>query len=725
LIARYLSGGRRSRWPALALLLLLALARPAAAAAPGPAAAPSAAELQTLVDTLQNDNARAALVGQLQALIAAQRKAAPPQPAAPRDFVAELSHRLNAFAEEVLAGVAVILDAPHVVAWAQYQITDKAARLRWGEVLFACAVVFGLAFAAEWAVRRGVAGLARRLSPPQNGARALRLSFAAIGLALAMLPVAAYAGAALVAMAIVLPPYSLGREAIALLVEATIAARLVLAAAKAVLVPGPAWPRFVPAGEETRNYLLIWARRFTWWTAFGYAVAGAAWWLGIPGADYALMLKLVGFGLAILGIVFVLQNREAVGRWIAGRAAAEPGGWARLRRHFAETWHVLAIFYIGAVYLAYSLHDEGGSAFVLRSTALSLVAIVAARLLVRAVARLSERGFAIAPDLKARLPLLEARANRYLPVVIGIASAAVYAVTALVILQAWGLGAFGWFATGFGRRVGGALLSSALVLAAALLFWEILAAAIERSLAALDHNGAPARTRRRTLLPLLRTTMLIVIVVIAALVILSQIGLDIAPLLAGAGVVGVAIGFGSQALIKDIITGIFILIEDQIAVGDIVDVGKEHAGVVEAISIRTIRLRDLGGVVHTVPFSEVTTVKNQTRDFAFAVARVTIAYGEDIDRVVEILRGVCDELASDPEFAPLILDRFDYQGVDALNEFSVVLLLRVRTLPGKQFVVGRALNRLIKIALEKHGVASRDPAPVILSGPIAGASDAA
>ena len=169
------------------------------------------------------------------------------------------------------------------------------------------------------------------------------------------------------------------------------------------------------------------------------------------------------------------------------------------------------------------------------------------------------------------------------------------------------------------------------------------------------------------------------IVAIAALIVLSQIGIDIAPLLAGAGVIGVAIGFGSQALIKDIITGLFILVEDQIAVGDIVDVGKEHAGVVEAISIRTIRLRDQGGVVHTVPFSEVTSVKNLTKDFAYAVARVGIAYGENVDRVVEILRGVCDELAEDEEIGPLILDRFDYQGVDSLNEYSVVLLLRVRT----------------------------------------------
>jgi small conductance mechanosensitive channel len=348
--------------------------------------------------------------------------------------------------------------------------------------------------------------------------------------------------------------------------------------------------------------------------------------------------------------------------------------------------------------------------------------IVGARLLVRFVEELSAHGFAVAPELKAHFPLLEQRANRYLPILTGLVSAAVYVLAALAVLQAWDFGSFAWFETGIGRRVTGGLLSIALVLAIALAAWEIFAAAIERHLAALDANGAPSRARRRTLLPLLRTTMLCVIVVIAALIILSQIGINIAPLLAGAGVVGLAIGFGSQALVKDIITGLFILIEDQIAVGDIVDVGKDHAGVVEAISMRTIRLRDQGGVVHTVPFSEVTSIKNMTKDYAYAVARVGIAYGEDIDRVAEILRGVCDELMADETTGPLILDPFDYQGVDRLDEFSVILLLRVRTLPGKQFSVGRALNQLIKIAFEKHGIAGRDPSPVLVTGPAATAA---
>jgi len=727
------AGGRLPRLMAAMLLAFLcatsfgwaAATKPAAPPPPPPppstsaGGAPSAAELQRLVDTLQNDKARSALVGQLQALIAAQRAAVPAAPAAPADFIAELSHHFNDLTGEMLAGVAVAFEAPRIVAWASHQVSDDAARALWSEVLLDCAIVFGSAVLAEWVVRRGFARLGRKETAPRPRRNLVRLAFAVLGLVVELLPVAAFAGAAVFAMAITLPPFSPGRAAISLLVQAIIIARLILAAAKAVLVPGPAWPNLIPAGEETRNYLLIWVRRFTWWCFIGFGIAGAAWWLGVPGAIYALMLKAVGLGLTVFGVVFILQNRAPVARWIEGRAASGAGGWARLRRHLGETWHVLAIVYLVSIFLAYSLHDEGGTAYVLRATAVSLAVIVAARLLVHAIERLSRRGLAVAPEIKERFPFLEQRANRYLSLVIGIADAALYGLVALVVMQAWGFAAFAWFGSGPGRRVAGVLLSSALVLAIALVAWEILAGAIERNLATLDHDGAPSRTRRRTLLPLLRTSMAGVLAVIAALTILSQIGVDIGPLLAGAGVIGVAIGFGSQALIKDIITGLFILIEDQVAVGDIADLGKDHAGVVEAISIRTIRLRDLSGVVHTVPFSEVTSVKNLTRDYAYAVARVAIAYGEDIDRVVELLGGACDELAADPELGPAILDPFDYQGVDSLDEFSTVLLLRVRTLPGKQFNVGRALNRLIKLTLEKNHIATRSPSPVSLSVPAA------
>src|SRR4029077_16377195 len=153
--------------------------------------------------------------------------------------------------------------------------------------------------------------------------------------------------------------------------------------------------------------------------------------------------------------------------------------------------------------------------------------------------------------------------------------------------------------------------------------------------------------------------------------------------------------------------------------------GKDHKGVVEAITVRTIRMRDLSGTVHTVPFSEVTSVKNLSKEFSYAVARIAISYREDIDRVVEILRGVGGQLAQDETLQAFILDPFEYMGVDALDESSVVLVVRIRTLPGKQLTVGRAFNRLIKIAFDEHGIVSRDPTPIVMLNAPAALDDSA
>src|SRR6185312_7049246 len=164
---------------------------------------------------------------------------------------------------------------------------------------------------------------------------------------------------------------------------------------------------------------------------------------------------------------------------------ARAAGWRRLRRRLAETWHILAIVYILGIFVVYALQVAGGFIYLLRATALSLVAIVGARLLVRFAERASARGFAIAPDLRTRFPTLEQRANRYLPILTSLVRAIVYLVALLVVLQAWDVGSFAWFDTELGRKVTGIALSVATVLGIALAVWEIFSAAIERHLSTL------------------------------------------------------------------------------------------------------------------------------------------------------------------------------------------------------------------------------------------------
>lgn len=724
-LSRAMIGKHRILGPVIALLLFLTCAAPLAyaaeaapAAAPAPAQTPppeqthpiSAEELQRLVDTLQNDQDRAHLVEELRALIAAERAQQPTQQTPPETFVGTLSHQLNAVSGEILDTASVLVDAPRLVAWLGRQARDPEARQRWFKILIDLAIIFGAALAAEFAVRLLIASPARALSNRSNGSVSVRLVLTILRIILALLPIAGFAAAGYTALPFVHPQVETARVA-EVVIRASVLVRTILIGLRLVLLTPHSMAALTGLEEETRTYLYIWARRFTAWTIYGFAIAEAAWWLGIPGGIYTTILKSVGLVLAVLAIILVLQNRQAVANWLRGKTEPTGGppsdsGWRVLRQRLADTWHILVIVYIVGLFGVYALHIEGGFGFVLRATILSVVLIVGARLLARLVFRLAERGFAIGADLKARFPTLETRANRYMPVLSVIASTIIYLFAALALLLAWGVNAFAWFDSNFGRQFTGAALAIGLVILAALLIWEFFNSAIERYLTRMQDDAAsPAhRARVRTLLPLLRSTMFITMAAMVTLIVLSQIGINTAPLLAGAGVIGLAVGFGSQALVKDVITGLFILIEDTLAVGDVVDVGGNHTGIVEALSIRTIRLRDQTGAVHTIPFSDVQTVKNMTKGHAYFVANIGVLMHEDPDRVINVLRETGEELAKNPALAPFILAPLEVIGIDRFTDSGMVIQIRIKVWPMRQWEIGREFNRLMKKAFDANGI---------------------
>lgn len=698
---------------AAGLLLLLAGAGPAQSqpAASPPAPAPvSTDELQKLVGTLKDEKARGALIDELQSLIAAQRGREQKQEEEnPATLLDNFARQIDAISEEILAAASVVVQAPRLVAWIQEQADDREARILWLDIGLKLGITFGVALIGEWLVRLLLRHPGARLASRSSDAVTARILLLLLQLFIEALPIVVFAGIAYFVLPLVQPRFATAHVA-AVIIHATLLARLLLALVHVALLT-PSAATFYTLDEETRNYLYIWARRFTNWAIYGYALVAAAWWLGVPGAIYGLLLRGAAVVLMILSVIFVLQNRVAVANMLRGRSQANGSpdgrqGWRQLRHRLAEIWHVPAIIYIIGTFGSFVLRIEGGSAFVFRATLLSFVVLVVAGLIVRGVRRLSQRGFAIGLDLKNRFPTLETRANRYLPVLTVAISLIVYCFAALALLQAWGVDAYAWFNTTFGRRVAGSLVSSATVLVAALILWELFGSAIERYLNGTSADGRRvARSARvRTLLPLLRTAVFIMLFTVVTLIVLSEIGVNIAPLLAGAGVVGLAIGFGSQALVKDVITGFFILLEDTLAVGEMVDVGKDHIGIVEAISIRTIKLRDQSGTVHTVPFSEVSTVRNMTRDYSYFVSDVGVLYSEDVDRVVAVLRDVADDLAKDPAWASFILEPLDVIGVDKFTESAVVIRIRLKTIPLKQGPVGREYNRRMKKAFDIHRI---------------------
>jgi small conductance mechanosensitive channel len=189
----------------------------------------------------------------------------------------------------------------------------------------------------------------------------------------------------------------------------------------------------------------------------------------------------------------------------------------------------------------------------------------------------------------------------------------------------------------------------------------------------------------------------------AGLMVLRELHLDITPVLAGAGVVGLAVGFGAQSIVKDFFSGFFLILEDQVRVGDVAVVNGV-GGLVESITLRKITLRDLEGTVHIFPNGSITTLANRTKDFSYALVDVGVGYGEDIDRVAAVLKDIGEQVRRDEVLGAAILDALEVMGVDQLAASSVVIRIRIKTLPQRQWEVARELRRRIKKRFDAEGI---------------------
>lgn len=218
-----------------------------------------------------------------------------------------------------------------------------------------------------------------------------------------------------------------------------------------------------------------------------------------------------------------------------------------------------------------------------------------------------------------------------------------------------------------------------------------------------DGVVSEAEKRAQTLGRILKSSALVIVVAIGVMMLLDEFGMNIMPIITGAGLAGLAFGFGAQNLVRDVISGFFIILENQVRVGDVAVINGT-GGLVEAINLRTIVLRDLQGTVHIFPNGEITQVSNMTKEWSRYVIDVGVAYKEDVDRVMKILEGIGQDLCEDENFRALILDKLEVLGVDDFGESQVTIKVMIKTLPLKQWTVGRELRRRIKNTFDKEGI---------------------
>ncbi len=711
-----------------------------------PAAAPTItpAEAQQAIDALQNDARRAQLIQTLKTIAKAAPPASnepPPQPVALSadnlgvQLLAQVSDWFGEVSGQLASAARTVSDFPLIWRWLVHLATDPTARAMLLDTAWKLALVVICAFGAEWTMRRVIRRplaaighyLPRRARQRQGFEQMtaaapdaavpiadvqelrrwqatlahawqlmLRLPFVLLRLVLELLPLASFAAVGNLLLATDIGGETTPRVVILAMVNAYVICGGVLRVIAALLSPASNQPSLFVLHDETAAYVDIWCGRVVVVTVFGIALANVARLLGLYHPAYVAIVRMVMLVVHLLIVVIILQCRRSVADVI--RAPNEKHGvLAAIRNRSADVWHIPAIMLDLALWAIWALQVQNGYVLLLRYFLSSIAVILIARLASIALMIALNRIFQISPDFLRQFPTLEARANRYFPALRAIVSGVVAVITILALLEVWGVPAIGWFASGeTGGRLMSALLTIAIAAAVALAIWEASNAAIDQHLARLLQEGRFGRAARlRTFLPMLRTVLLGTIVAVVVLTALSELGVNIAPLLAGAGIVGIAIGFGSQKLVQDLITGLFLLLENAMQVGDTVTVSG-LTGVVENLSIRTIRLRAGDGSVHIVPFSAVTSVTNTNRGIGNAAISVNVAFKEDTDRVGTVLKEIAAELRRDPKFKPMIRGDFDLWGVDKLDASMVTITGQIECTDTGRWPVQREFYRRMK-----------------------------
>ena len=441
------------------------------------------------------------------------------------------------------------------------------------------------------------------------------------------------------------------------------------------------------------------AFRPLWWigsfAAFGEAlsdprmVASLGQHLAHTAATFANVMAALSTG------VFILRFRRPIAHLIRNQPLAR-----RLtRRALSDTieiigtfWYLPALVLVGISLFA-TFVSAGDTSTALRQSLLCTVLLVLCMVingLVRRHALKPQRGH-------KRHALYSERLKSFFYT---LAHLAVWLAFIELGLRVWGMSLIR-FTEGDGHEVSVKLFSLAGTLIFAWLIWILSDTAVHHALTRSRKGLANARAQ--TMMPLIRNVLFVAIFIIATIVALANMGMNVTPLLAGAGVIGLALGFGAQSLVADLITGLFIIIEDSLAIDDYVDVGG-HLGTVEGLTIRTVRLRDIDGIVHTIPFSEIKSIKNYSREFGYAIFRVAIPYNMEIDDAIKLMRDVGQKMRTDPLQRRNIWSPLEIQGVESFESGSAILRARFKTAPIKQWEVSRAFNLSLKRHLDEAGL---------------------
>ena len=593
------------------------------------------------------------------------------------------------------------------------RLSDGKGLGRWIIVVLIGVVVILFGFIIERLFRRITVTVRKRLDTGFKSGEPVQPGHLMLGILIELISIGVFFGASMILLALIVQDIGAARRFIAALLLALLMVRLVSLVLRGIRFSAITFLNLLPVGEDGADCLYRGVRLMAIIGIFGATTCLQFRLLGIHEEVYLLMQTLVGMAVALIPVWMIWRRRQHIARLF--HADTLPGSPTLLEGQFAQIWHVLAVFYVFCVWAFWEIdlllagEGLGGPIFI---TLLIIPAFMAVIRISRKLLNIllipkqipedqtleAESGEA---DEQSTMP--ETGFSLYLSAFQRSLQLLLTAVVILYLLKVWGV------ALPLGAAVTRSVYNILVALFLAHVAWEFTKAAIDKRLAATqDRNGegleqVSGGTRIGTLLSLLRNFLLIVLLVMVTMIVLSSIGVNIGPLLAGAGVIGLAIGFGAQSLVRDIFSGVFFLIDDAFRIGDFIETGGMK-GMVEHISIRSLRIRHPRGMVTTMPFGGLKSVTNFTRDWIVMKLDFRVPYDTDIDKVRKIIKKIGQQIGQNEEMGPKLLEPIKSQGVRQLEDSAMVMRLKFKTRPGEQFVLRREVFTLLQKAFAENGI---------------------
>ncbi|WP_111746455.1 mechanosensitive ion channel domain-containing protein [Salinisphaera orenii] len=489
-----------------------------------------------------------------------------------------------------------------------------------------------------------------------------------------------------------------------LFVNAFFAVEMLKVAVRVVFSTGYPALRPLPMASTLAGW---WSIRLRWlisWLGYGIMVAVPVLDTQVSSRLAALVYLVICAVALITSVVALVSYRHILTSVFSVRATrARSAIFGGLYRLVARIWLPIAIVYLVIVFTLSQLPTSDAFAFVVWASLKTALVMVVGWVLCLGIELLRHVTSQLGDRSAPKVPQLQHQIDRYVPIIAFIAKLLVVICVIGSFAGIWNIVDFSaWLHSQSGADTVGAAIRVLLIVAIALSIWIVTSALLEFRLSPHTGKGEPS-TRQKTLIALLHNVLAIVIVTLTIMVVLSQIGVDIGPLIAGAGILGLAVGFGAQNLVADVIAGVFIQLENSMNVGDVVATAGVF-GTVERLTIRSVAIRDLDGACHVVPFSSARVVSNHSRTGTTWRGEYAIALSADIDAAIACLREAFEQLKNDPELAPSIHGDIDIPGVSAMESDRLRIRAMIITEPGMQWAVGRGFNRLVKMHFDRAGI---------------------